>query len=163
MFSYTYSAMLSLTSVQTWTDLEEIVMRCPQPAFAPAVGQSGYFRMTMYRGIRSTKLHAEFASDPGDYGRGVYWAATREFAEIYGDEIICDEVCLSNALRLDHREVGTVARERGITRMEDGHEARLIAAEAFTNEMRALGYDGIVVEGYEQPGLWSACVFPAVT
>ena len=131
----------------------------PQPTVAPAVGQSGFFRMTMYRGIRSAKLHAEFASDPGDYGRGVYWAATREFAVIYGDEIICDEVCLSNAFRMDHSEVCKVARERGITRIEDGHEARLIAAEAYTKELLALGYDGIVVEGYEQPGLWSACVF----
>lgn len=49
----------------------------PQPDACPDEGASGEFRMTMFRGTPPTRRHAEFASDPGDYGRGVYWSATR--------------------------------------------------------------------------------------
>lgn len=135
-------------------------MNFTQPITTPLVDQSGLFQMTMYRGLSSQRNHSEFASDPGDYGRGEYWAGDESFAkDNYGPEVICKEIQLTNALRMSSQEVGRNARERGLTRMEDGPESRLMAATAFTEELVALGYDGIVVEGYEIPGLWSACVF----
>jgi hypothetical protein len=51
-----------------------IPMNHAQPEVTPEVGKSGCFRVTMFRGVGVDKLHAEFASDPGDYGRGEYWA-----------------------------------------------------------------------------------------
>ena len=139
--------------------LTENIDQYPVPEIFPEVGSSGEFRMQMYRGLKQRKLHEEFSSDPGDYGRGEYWAATEEFASIYGDKILCQIVHLRNALRLGSSEVGRLARSNGLTVMEDGHEKRLAAAERFTTDMKAKGYDGIVVEGYEMPGLWSACAF----
>lgn len=139
--------------------MPETVTEFPISSEFPKLGESGLFRMTMYRGIKSEPLHSEFASDPGDYGRGEYWAATREFANHYGPEIICKNICLTNALRLASEEIGRTARERGFTVLENGHAARLAAAQSFTEEMLENGYDGIVVKGYELPGLWSACVF----
>jgi hypothetical protein len=139
--------------------LTENFEKCPTPEICPEVGLSGEFRMQMYRGLKQRKLHDEFSSDPGDYGRGEYWAATEEFASTYGDTILSQIVHLKNALRLGSSEVGTLARSNGLTVMEDGHEKRLAAAELFTADMKAKGFDGIVVEGYEMPGLWSACAF----
>jgi hypothetical protein len=139
--------------------MNEGFLHFPQPSICPEVGSSGEFRMKMFRGTKSQRPHAEFASDPGDYGRGVYWAATREFALIYGDQVVEGDVHLRNALRLAPDEVCRLARSTGITVLEDGKEMRLKAAERFTAEMKSKGYDGIVSCGYETFHLWSACVF----
>jgi hypothetical protein len=131
----------------------------PQPDVCPDEGASGEFRMTMYRGTSSEPRHTEFASDPGDYGRGAYWSATQEHASIYGPVIIARDIYLKNALRLSPAEVRRMARESGATVMENGYEERLAAANRFTAQMKDKGYDGIVVCGYETFDLWSACVF----
>ena len=139
--------------------MSEGFLHFPQPSICPEVGSSGEFRMKMFRGTKSKRPHAEFASDPDDYGRGQYWAATREFALIYGDQIVEGDIHLRNALRLAPDEVSRLARSTGVTVLEDGNEKRLRAAECFTVEMKSRGYDGIVVCGYETFHVWSACVF----
>jgi hypothetical protein len=139
--------------------MNEQGLQFPQPSICPEVGTSGEFRMKMYRGTKSKRRHTEFASDPGDYGRGVYWAASKVFARIYGDLIAEGDIHLKNALRLAPDEVGRLARSTGATVMQDGIDKRLSAAERFTTEMKARGYDGIVVCGYEIFHVWSACVF----
>ena len=115
--------------------------------------------MKMYRGTKSKWRQKEFASDPGDYGRGEYWAATIDFALTYGDLIAEGDIHLKNALRLAPGEVSRLARSCGATVLENGRDKQLRAAEQFTAEMKARGYDGIVVRGYETFHLWSACLF----
>jgi hypothetical protein len=128
----------------------------------PNAGESGFFRMEMYRGEgvnAELKVERGFASDPGDYGRGEYWTDSMEFASTYGN-VRRAVVELNNALRLDPKEMVRLIRdEYGITKAWLPHEQRLAAVERFTREMLANGYDGIVVYGYELPGIWSACVF----
>lgn len=132
--------------------------RTPQPDICPDEGSSGEFSMKMYRGTRYRR-RCEFVFDPGDYGRGEYWAATRDFALTYSDLIVEGDIHLKNALRLAPDEVCRLARSSGATVLEDGRDKRLRASERFTAEMKAKGYDGIVVCGYETFHLWSACVF----
>jgi hypothetical protein len=134
-------------------------LQFPQPDICPDEGSSGEFRMRMYRGTKSKQRQTVFASDPGDYGRGEYWAATRKFALIYSDHIVEGDIRLQNALRLAPDEMCRLARSTGATVMEDGRDKRFRATERFTVEMKARGYDGIVVCGYETFHLWSACVF----
>lgn len=78
---------------------------------------------------------------------------------IYGEVIVARDIHLKNALRLSPDEVGRLARESGATVVETSAEQRLAAADRFTAQMKARGYDGIVVCGYETFHLWSACVF----
>jgi hypothetical protein len=137
-------------------------LQFPQPDVCPDEGSSGEFRMRMYRGTNSNRRQREYASDPGDYGRGDYWAATRDFALNYGDLIVEGDIHLQNALRLTPDEVCRLARSSGATVMEDGHDKRIRAAERFTAEMKAKSYDGIVVCGYEMFHLWSVCAFESI-
>jgi hypothetical protein len=117
--------------------------------------------MRMWRGVKqpAEHLNKHFASDPGDYGRGEYWSNNQEFSSLYGD-LIEREIYLVNALRLSSKEISTLARDiYGTTRMEHTAADRLAASERLTADIRARGHDGIVVLGYESPGIWSACVF----
>ncbi len=134
----------------------------PQQPLFPAEGTAGAFRMLMYRGIRATPLNSTYASDPGDYGRGLYWSNRRETAELYaaGGQIIEGVVELRHAMRLSPKEVTRYGREvYGFTVLEKGSDARIAAAERFTADMKAAGYDGVVTYGYESFHEWGACVF----
>ncbi|MGX1691577.1 hypothetical protein [Brevundimonas naejangsanensis] len=127
----------------------------------PAVGESGEFRMWMYRGISGRRNHPDFASDPGDYGRGEYWVCTREHAEGYaqhGGEVIEGEIHLKNALHLSVSDIVERAKHYGTT--IGARHNRLAASERLTRDMQAQGHDGIVSNGYEDFTSWSACVFP---
>lgn len=131
------------------------------PDVVPTVGEGGEFKMSMYRGLSGRRNDPHFVSDPGDYGRGEYWVCTREHAEIYaqnGGEVIEAEVYLKNALRLSAKEIGEQTKRYGTT--IGSRDSRLAASEQLTRDMRAKGYDGIVVKGYEDFTSWSACVFP---
>jgi hypothetical protein len=132
-----------------------------EPVF-PKEGESGPFRMAMFRGESvdsELKRQRGFASDPGDYGRGEYWTDSQEFAATYG-EVRTSVIQLKNALRLELKTMAQLIRdEYGMTQAWKPHEFRIAAADRFTSDMKSKGYDGIVVFGYEMPGIWSACVF----
>jgi hypothetical protein len=130
---------------------------------APKLGEAGTFEMFMYRGIKPLDLARGYASDPGDYGRGEYWASCLDFAKHYagGDgQILQDVVRLENALHLSGFDIIRFGREvYGYTLVETGSEARIAAAEAFTKDMKEKGYDGIVTYDYESTGVWGVCKF----
>lgn len=133
----------------------------PKPDVYPAVGESGEFRMRMYRGLSGRRNHPDFASDPGDYGRGEYWVCTRDHAAIYaqhGGEVLETEIHLKNALYLSSSDIVEQAKRYGTT--SGTRDDRLAASEQLTRAMQAKGYDGIVSDGYEDFTSWSACVFP---
>jgi len=118
--------------------------------------------MEMYRGEgvnAEAKQERGFASDPGDYGRGEYWTDSQAFASNYGT-VRKTVIELRNALRLDPNEMVRLIRdEYGMTKAWLPQRERIAAAERFTRDMLAKGYDGIAAYGYEQPDIWSVCVF----
>ncbi len=120
--------------------------------------------MRMYRGLSGRRNHSDFASDPGDYGRGEYWVCSREHAEIYaqhGGEVVEAVIHLKNALHLSASDIVEQAKHYGTT--IGTRKTRLAASEQLTRDMQAKGHDGIVSDGYEDFTSWSACVFQVRT
>ena len=129
-----------------------------QPSVCPPEGQAGEFKMQMYRGKGAKSNDPRFASDPGDYGRGTYYAGSKEFAAFYGT-VTDHTVELANAFRPSIDQLRVLIEEYRTCKMQDGRDARFLAAQRLTDDMKAQGYDGLVVFGYETFEEWSACVF----
>lgn len=102
------------------------------------------FERFLYRGVKPAGGRA-FASDPGDFGRGIYWTSVKAQAKAYGPEIRRERVRLDNPLRLTATQAYDLAA-RNYGKFPRGDEGvMLIRAEAMTRDLLVQGHDGLVV------------------
>jgi hypothetical protein len=128
----------------------------------PEEGKAGKFKMLMYRGVtkESERLHDEFASDPGDYGRGEYWTDNKEIAAVYG-EVISKVIELDNVYRIPKDEVLPLIEEYDTCKIHLGRENRLEGSLRLTKMFKSKGYDAVLTVGYEDFTSIGLCIFDA--
>ena len=116
--------------------------------------------MLMYRGIRpsESRIHSEFASDPGDYGQGEYWSNRRSFAEVYG-EVIEREIDLESVYHIPSNELHELIESYRTCKIEDGRKQRLDGAKRLTEHFKSRGYSAVLTYGYESFGTYGLCIF----
>ena len=116
----------------------------------------------MYRGVRSgtERLHADFASDPGDYGCGEYWTDDESFAAVYG-EVISREIVLECVYHIPKIELLALIEEYRTCKMEDGHEKRRENSLRLSAFFKSKGYQAVLTDGYETHTAKGLCVFTA--
>ena len=86
----------------------------------------------------------EFASDPGDFGRGIYWTTSHARARAYGGKkTVPNVIKFKNPLVLPVNEAYDIAGRFG-TIQEHSEEKRIKNSEAMTHHLLSLGYDGLV-------------------
>lgn len=110
--------------------------------------------LRMFRG-RKARRHPTlgFSTDPGNYGRGVYWTTDPDVAWFYADydeaAVEAGVVRLASPLVLDAASAAALREGRGTVRApgddRDRFEERLAAADALTRELLAAGRDGVAV------------------
>lgn len=123
-----------------------------QNIIASQKGQWGRLReklssigINAWRGIRE-RYGREYASDPGDFGRGIYYTTSRARARAYGGEnLIKQNIKLKNPLILDDKSAYDLAAGQYST-VGPAHtmEERMKNAERFTRDLIDMGYDGVV-------------------
>lgn len=96
----------------------------------------------VYRGIRP-KYEKVFASDPGDFGRGVYWTTSKARAKSYSSNIITARIVFNNPLILTVNEAYDLADHYN-TINEIDIDKRIKNAEIFTRDMLSFGFDGLI-------------------
>ena len=108
------------------------------------------YRATLYHGKRERRAGSRFATDPGDFGAGRYLTDHRPTAERYG---------AVHAFAVDFRKAARVTRaaRAEVCAMIDlfyrpirGRD-RLAGADRLRLDMRALGVEALVVDGYDCP------------
>lgn len=120
--------------------------------------------LRLYRGQRSIQPGREYASDPGDLGRGIYYTSFKARARGYG-EVTQQQVTFSNPLVLSEKEAYTLADQYQTVRIDPPEEMiqqamktgvrfdwpaqervlRLANAERMTRDILAKGHDGLIV------------------
>lgn len=126
----------------------------------PNEGTVGKFKMKMYRGLKkeSEHLHEEFASDPGDYGRGEYWTDDLEFAAGYGN-VISKEIELNNVYCIPRDEVLPLIYEYETCKSGLTREQRLENTTRLTEMFKAKGYSAVLTMNYESFDVMGLCIF----
>jgi hypothetical protein len=94
--------------------------------------------MMVWRGVYPHYKAAEYVSDPGDFGRGVYYTTLKSRAKSYG-EVSRYFLQLSNPLVLSVSDAYDLSETFGKIRTRT-----LDQSEAMTLDLIAQGYDGIV-------------------
>ena len=106
--------------------------------------------MKAFRGERAEKIDRVFQSDPGDLGRGVYYDTHKARAKNYGDILIERKLQFQNPLMLPYEIAYVLADKFETIRGRDGEtlsaEQRLKNAEALTQCLLELGYDGLIAQ-----------------
>ncbi|USD68147.1 hypothetical protein [Vibrio sp. SCSIO 43136] len=126
----------------------------------PPVGECGRFKLQMYRGkkAKSERLSNQFASDPGDYGCGEYWADNYEFAKGYGD-VQQKLIELDCVYHIPAEELTQLIEQFRTCKVQDGHEQRLINSQRLTNHFKQQGYQAVLTTGYEDFTTKGLCIF----
>ena len=106
----------------------------------------------MFRGVKAPdKRRSEFfASDPGDYGRGIYWTSSYETAEVYG-EVTNSLIILERVLLVPTDELMKLIKSYVTCNMSSdwGRERRLKGAQDMTDYFKGLGAEAVLSCGYE--------------
>jgi hypothetical protein len=90
-----------------------------------------------YRGIRGG------GSDPGDFGRGIYWSTVKERAECYAqDGLLHEELFFSNPLIISCGKAYDMGIAYGTVGPKVNDDHRMLAAHT-TLWLLLLGYDGL--------------------
>lgn len=104
------------------------------------------WKKDMYRGVRPKKHGKDYASDPGDLGKGEYWTSNIHYARGYG-KTTKKKIRLKNPLHLTASQASILIDRyktvRGHTHQREKGAAKLSA------HFKSRGYDGVVVKGYE--------------
>lgn len=113
----------------------------------------------LWRGEAAVKKDKPFASDPGDFGRGVYYSTSGVRARCYGSVCKQHEVTLKKPLVLtmdeayelaDHYETVSLKKssvERIVAaggKNQEIQQQRLVNAGRMSEHLMAAGYDGLV-------------------
>lgn len=112
---------------------------------ALASRRSAPFEMELYRGEREKQNNKEYAHDPGDFGRGIYYTSNIHQARAYG-EVSKVPVRLDNPLRLTAEQAYDLGERDYGNLVQGTSEERMEKAVAMTSDLLAKGYDGLVVE-----------------
>lgn len=104
------------------------------------------------RGIRKIFCSREYTSDPGDFGRGVYYDTNYHRAKTYG-EVTKSILKLTNPIVLSSGEAYEIAEKFQTVRLnddwytqnnsQDSMQARLSNAQKMTEFLLNQGYDGL--------------------
>ena len=104
------------------------------------------------RGIRKIFWSREYISDPGDFGRGVYYDTNYHRAKTYG-EVTKSILKLTNPIVLSSSEAYEIAEKFQTVRLhdswymqndsQDSMKARLNNAQKMTEFLLNQGYDGL--------------------
>ena len=104
------------------------------------------------RGIRKAFWSREYISDPGDFGRGIYYDTNYYRAKNYG-EVTKGILKLTNPIVLSSSEAYEIAEKFQTVRLhddwytqnnsQDSMQARLINAQRMTEFLLNQGYDGL--------------------
>lgn len=104
------------------------------------------WKKKMYRGVRPKRYGKDYASDPGDLGKGEYWTSNIHYARGYG-KVKTRKIKLKNPLHLDSTQASILAdRYRTVRGFPHQREA---GARRMSEYLKSRGYDGLVVKGYE--------------
>lgn len=105
------------------------------------------FSAELYRGENEPGLmgNREYAHDPGDFGRGIYWTTELAQAKCYG-KVRKARVSLSNPLYLTAEEAYDLADKEYGSTVHGFPADRLRKAEHMTLDLLRKGYDGLVVQ-----------------
>ncbi len=125
------------------------------------------FQMPLYRGV-TDKRGKEFASDPGDFGRGEYWSSDPHVAKAYSSKVKCETIVLFNPIQLLEIEAYILADDmygtiRGKNKIGSGCgeiKDRLENSSKLTADLVSLGHDGFVV--YKESGEVEVVVFDKI-
>jgi len=103
-------------------------------------------KMTVYRGVRPKLPGKEYASDPGDFGRGIYYTTNKSMARAYGidKKIETIKLELKNPLQLTEEEAYDLAEKYNTLGHGVDEATRIKNAERMTKDLLAQGYDGII-------------------
>jgi hypothetical protein len=104
------------------------------------------------RGIRKIFWEREYISDPGDFGRGIYYDTNYHRAKAYG-EVTKSILKLTNPIVLSSSEAYEIAEKFQTVRLhddwytqnnsQDSMQARLINAQRMTEFLLNQGHDGL--------------------
>jgi hypothetical protein len=104
------------------------------------------------RGIRKIFWEREYISDPGDFGRGIYYDTNYHRAKTYG-EVTKSILKLTNPIVLSSSEAYEIAEKFQTVRLtddwytqnnsQDSMQARLNNAQKMTEFLLNQGYDGL--------------------
>jgi len=124
------------------------------------------FVARVHRGERERPKTAEYATDPGDLGAGRYHTTNIHYARAYAGKlgtVHSGVVALRRALIL-HSDAAVALASKYKTVEGRTQEERLAGARQMTGDLKAKGYDGLVVHGYEGgAGATSVVVFDPPT
>lgn len=124
----------------------------------PEIDCIGPFRMNMYRGEGNNKNSEHFSTDPGDYGRGIYWTNLSEMAEVYG-KVSTKLIELSRVYFVPREKLMALIEEYRTCKMHDGQDKRLQGAQKLTDYFKSLGAEAVLTFGYESTDEYGLCVF----
>jgi len=97
----------------------------------------------VYRGTRRNK--GEFISDPGDFGRGIYYSTSKSIAKCYG-QVEESIIRFKNPFVMNYNEAYECVAEQWDT-LHGSNKKRIRNAEQLTFDMLIAGYDGFVAVG----------------
>ena len=97
----------------------------------------------LHRGERTNKPGCEFASDPGDFGRGIYWTTTKVRAFQYG-EVRTEKVRFESPAVMSLEDAYRLCDQFNCIGHGVSQEQRLLNCEALTKFMLAKGYDSLI-------------------
>jgi hypothetical protein len=108
--------------------------------------------ISVRRGIHKTFWEREYISDPGDFGRGIYYDTNYHRAKTYG-EVTKSVLKLTNPIVLSSSEAYEIAEKFQTVRLnddwytknnsQDSMRARLSNAKKMTEFLLNQGYDGL--------------------
>ena len=120
----------------------------------PVTGQP--ITLKVYRGVNPNQSKP---TDPGDLGKGTYYTTSLATARSYGIPLQ-GELHLQNPKVINAIEAAELVEKYGTV---NGYH-RMRGALALTRDMKAAGYDSLVVSGWDsQEGYVTIVVFPKET
>lgn len=99
--------------------------------------------MPVFRAV-NTAVNRPYATDPGDFGRGIYWTTSEARAKSYGKTIERRVLVLANPKVLMVSEAYDLATEYGTVGPNLSTEVRLKNSQRLTNDLVSQGYDSLV-------------------
>lgn len=103
-------------------------------------------KITAHRGVGLKRPGKEYASDAGDFGRGIYYTTSKARARVYSADkkIETFELELKNPLQLSEEEAYKLAEKYNTLGHGVDEKTRLKNAERMTRELLDQGHDGLI-------------------
>jgi len=105
--------------------------------------------LKLYRGETKLEPGKTYATDPGDLGAGIYYTDDRATAKAYSKDVRTVVLKFEHPLVLSASEA-SVLSEKYHT-VHGTEEERLLGARRMSLDLLKLGYDVLIVSGYDTP------------